>query len=198
MSETLTTTDPADPADPTDDLATLLARREHARPNRVTWVLLVLLVLGVGAVGGAFAEKRFGPASSSTPDLSALLANGGPPAGFFPGGAGGFGGSGGSGAAAGTTTPSDATTGTIKLVDGSHVYVTDAGGNTVTILVPSSATLSTQKVITLDDLSVGDTITVSGQTANDGSITATSLTRGAPATPVRSTATPTATPTPTR
>jgi hypothetical protein len=120
-----------------DDLASLLLKREHARPNRVTWALLTLLVLAIGFAGGALAYDRFGPAASGSsgglPDFSAI--------GGFPGGlpgapgstasgsstsGGASGGGNGNGGA-----PAGFTAGTVKLVDGDHLYLTDATGATV-------------------------------------------------------------------
>lgn len=150
-----------------DDLATLLAKREHARPNRLTWALLVLLVLAVGFAGGAFVEKRTASTSSSLPDFAALMAGGGPPAGLggnFPGG--------GASAAGGVTT------GTVKLVDGTSLYITDADGNTVKVVVPESVPVTTQSQTSLDDLVTGSTVIIRGETGDDGTLTATSVSEG--------------------
>lgn len=165
-----------------DDLATLLRRREHARPTRVTWVLLTLLVLLVGFVGGAFANQRWGASSSSSPSGFS-----GPPAGFtmptaFPGGA----------VAAGAGSGS-ATVGTVKLVDGRRLYLTDSSGATVIVSVPKTASVTAQEDISLAGLSAGTSVTVQGTTAEDGSITATSVTEGSPA---PSAVTPSASPSP--
>ena len=156
-----------------DDLATLLAKREHARPNRLTWALLVLLVLAVGFAGGAFVEKRTASTSSSLPDFAALMAGGGPPAGLggnFPGGG------------ASATGLADVTTGTVKLVDGTNLYITDADGNTVKVVVPESASVTSQSEASLTDLAPGSTVIIRGETADDGTVTATSVAENAPET----------------
>jgi hypothetical protein len=153
-----------------DDLASLLAKREHARPNKVTWVLLTLAVLMVGFAGGALANQKFG-ASTSSPSF------GGFPAGFTPPGLSST--SGGAGAAAGFPGAGGGfgglTVGTVKLVDGTNVYVATNDGATVKVKVPASATLTAQKDIELTDLSAGTTVMVRGETASDGTVTATSV-----------------------
>jgi hypothetical protein len=153
-----------------DDLASLLAKREHARPNKATWILLTFLVLMVGFAGGALANQKFGspstgrsfsgfPAGFTPPGLSSTSGGGGAPAGF-PGTGGGFG---------------NLTVGTVKLVDGTNIYVATNAGATVKVKVPTSATITAQKDITLSDLSAGTTVTVRGETASDGTVTATSV-----------------------
>ncbi len=157
----------SDHATGADDLATLLARREHARPNRVTWVLLTLVVLTVGFIGGAFVEKRNGSSGTSLPGFAALrVAGGGPLAG-----AGGAlpGGQGAAGALAGITT------GTVKLVDGRNLYVTDAAGNTVKVVVPDTASVTSQLDASLTDLAAGTAVVIHGDAAADGTVTATSV-----------------------
>ena len=160
-----------------DDLATLLAKREHARPNRLTWVLLVLLVIAVGFAGGAFVEKRNASSSSGLPDFAAMraggdFAGGGAfPGGTLPGGAGP--------GAATTTTAGAVTTGTVKLVDGTSLYITDADGHTVKVVVPETVPVTTQSQTSLGDLTAGSTVIIQGETGDDGTLTATSVSEGA-------------------
>lgn len=169
-----------------ENLATLLAKREHAKPNRATWALLTLIVLAVGFVGGAFAQSTWGASSSSTSGLPDFAAMGGsfPGAGGssstasagtgttgnqqggFPGGQGGFGGGG-------------MTFGTITSVDGNTLTITDSSGKAVTVAVPSSATVTANQEVSLAELAAGDTVIVRGETGDDGTITATSVTEGA-------------------
>ncbi|MBK9739673.1 MAG: hypothetical protein IPO93_09175 [Actinobacteria bacterium] len=163
-------TDAVDETDATDDdLATLLRRREHARPNRLTWVLLTLLVLMVGFVGGAFASQKWGGSSSTATGFPGLPE--GMPAGFAVSGAG-------PGAAA-QGMPAGMTIGTVKLVDGQRLYVTDASGATVIVTVPKTATVTSQTDVPLSDLATGDSVVVRGETADDGTVTATSVSEGA-------------------
>jgi hypothetical protein len=166
------------PAGDGDDLATLLARRQHARPNRLTWSLLVLLVLSAGFIGGAFAQKQLGPSGSSgVPDFAALMAGGGPPAGTgFPG----------SGSGDGTltegdpTSGGDTTTGTVTLVDGMNLYLTDSSGRTVKVVVPPTASVTGQEEVALSELAAGTSVLVQGEAGSDGTVTATSVAQADP------------------
>jgi hypothetical protein len=180
-----------------DDLASLLAKRQHARPNRATWVLLVLMVLAVGFVGGAFAQKTWGPTSSTSglPDFAAL-------GGGFPG-AGGTGTAGGTGATGGTGTSGATggtggtgsaggqqpgafpgggfggmTIGTLTAVDGNTLTITGQDGTTTTVTVPDSADVTASKKVPLSGLTVGETVIVSGEAGDDGTVTASSVSQG--------------------
>lgn len=160
-----------------DDLATLLQRREHAKPTRLTWVLLTLLVLTIGFIGGAVAGQRLGATTSPSGGSFAM------PAGMptsFPSGAG-FPGGLGDGTAA--DTGGSGTSGTVKLVDGENLYLTDSSGNTVKVIVPSTATVTSQRAAELADLKPGATVLVSGETADDGTVTASSVAAAALPTP---------------
>lgn len=165
-----------------DDLASLLQRREHARPTRLTWVLLTLLVLTVGFIGGAFAGQQLGTSTSSGGTAFAMPA--GMPTSFPFGDA----------VAGDAALDPGMTTGTIKLVDGQNLYLTDSSGNTVKVLVPKTAAITSQETASLADLAVGTTVLVQGETATDGTVTATSVAdAGLPAsTPVSSSAAPAA------
>jgi hypothetical protein len=151
-----------------DDLTSLLAKREHAKPNRVTWALLTLLVLCVGFVGGAVAYQKFAPSSTgSNAGFPGTLPAGFPGFGALPGAATT---QSGTSAAAGTST-----TGTIKLVDGTNLYLTTATGETVKVKVDASAQVTQQKPSSLANLAPGVEVTVSGASAADGTVTATSV-----------------------
>lgn len=160
-----------------DDLASLLQRREHARPTRLTYLLLALVVLAVGFVGGAVTFQRFGPSAASGTAFPM-----GPPTGMTAGQAAGQGLPGqalpGQGAMAGITA------GTVALVDGRHLYVTDTGGETVKITVPRAATVTAQEDVRLADLAIGTSVIVRGAAEGDGTITASSVAEGGlPGTP---------------
>jgi hypothetical protein len=92
--------------------------------------------------------------------------------------------------------PAGMTVGTVKLVDGQKLYVTDASGATVIVTVPATATVTSQAEIPLSGLSAGDSVVVRGEAAADGSVTATSVAEGAlPGGPAGGPATSTTTPT---
>jgi hypothetical protein len=147
--------------------AELLARRRKKLPA----VTAALAVAG-GLVGGVEAQKHWG--ASSSPAAT------GRPAGFagFAGrggaaGGGGFPGFGGAGSAGG-----GATNGTVTLIKGSTLYVTDASGNTV--LVHTTAQSSVKKTVagTTKTIHPGDSVTVTGTQNKDGSYSAQAITIG--------------------
>ncbi len=129
------------------------------------------------------------------PDPAALGHDGDVRAGErFPGGTGGAGGyggrqgftgTGGQGQgqeqqqqpAAGTTETSAATTeGTVKLVNGTTVYIVTSDGRTITVKTSDGTTVQLATDGALSDLAEGDTVTVAGATAGDSSVTATTIT----------------------
>lgn len=178
-------------ADPEDERHDGLAEElAHAAPkrwwNRGTVVLAALVLLGGGFVGGLQVQKHWGTASSSS----------GFPAGFGAGGAGRYGGGTGRGAGAygggafggGGFTPggsasggnapaaSSGTTGTVKLVDGTTIYVQTQDGNLVTVNTNGKTTVSAASKSTVKSIKAGQKVTVQGATGSDGSVTATSVT----------------------
>jgi Cu/Ag efflux protein CusF len=70
----------------------------------------------------------------------------------------------------------NATTGTIKLVDGTTVYITLASGDIATVKTSASTTVRAEQSVKLNDLKVGQTVSVQGTTGSDGIITATTVT----------------------
>lgn len=181
-----TVIEPIDSVDPEaamekehDDLATLLRKREHAKPNRFTYVVLGLLIVAVGFGAGAWAQSKWGASSSAGGGLPDFAAGGNFPA-FGGAGAGTGTDTGtGTGGFAGGGFGGGATFGTVKLVDGSTLYITDASGNTVTVKVPNTATVTSQETVALSDLAAGDTVIIRGETADDGTVTAQSVSEGA-------------------
>jgi hypothetical protein len=116
---------------------------------------------GTGATGTGGA----GATGTGTGTGAATGAGGG---GFGGGRGGGFGGGAGGGAGGGVT-------GTVKLVDGVNVYVTDTSGNVVKVATNSASQLTKTDPATTKDVAPGDIVTVRGAQNTDGSYTATSL-----------------------
>jgi hypothetical protein len=146
-----------------DDLSEqLAAKAPHRYTNRFTAVFAGAVLLVGGFLGGVQVEKHFGTKASGTPVVF--------PSGFRN--AGGFGGGNGGGGAGG-----GGTTGTVKLVDGSTVYVTTASGDVVIVHVTGNTTVTTAGSV--KDLTAGSTVTVTGQTGSDGSVTATRIVKTA-------------------
>ncbi len=138
-----------------DDLTDQLAARAPRRlANRATVFLAGAVLLIGGFVAGAQVEKNFGhvpAAAAATPTA-------------FPTGGRNFGGAAGGG---------NATTGTVKFVDGTTVYVTTSNGDVVTVKTDGNTTITQPG--TVKDLPVGATVTVTGQTGTDGTVTATRI-----------------------
>lgn len=187
--EARTHTDPA-LVGPADDDLDLLA--ERAKPGRLTYVLVGLIAAGLVFLGGVWAQKHFGSSSAST-RAGAFAAAGGANraegfgAGGFGGtrggegfGAGGFAGAGaGGGTASGTSGSASAVpvvVGTVTRIAGTTMTVENLGGKSVTVKVPSTATISIKagKSLTGAGLRKGATVSVSGSTSS-GVVTATSV-----------------------
>ena len=136
-------------------------------------VALVVAVVGAGAfIGGLEAQKHWGSSSGSGSGASggaasALAARLGR-AGTGAGAAGsqrGFGGGG-------------ATVGTVDVIKGSTLYVTDAGGNTVKVLTSAASAVSKTVSTTVKAIHPGDTVVVRGTAGKAGAISAESITLG--------------------
>ncbi|MEV7211987.1 hypothetical protein AB0O31_02680 [Kitasatospora cineracea] len=159
---------------------------ELAAPPRrkLPWPTLVLagcVVAVLSFAGGVWYQKDNGTSTGTGNRASATN-------GRFPGGTGtGRGGYGGgqNGQAGGTgngQAPGGAaggfTRGTVKSVDGSTVYLTEADGTTVKITTGDSTKVTTTKEGKVGDLQPGQSVTVMGSKAEDGSYNATQLTEG--------------------
>jgi hypothetical protein len=142
-------------ADP-EFVATLQKRRLTTRATRV---LLSLIILGLGFVLGAYVQEQRNPSTAAASGLPAgledLFAGGAPPAD-----AGATGG---------------ALTGTVTLVDGNNVYITDAQGNVTKIVTTADTAIKVNKDGTLADLGPSKSVTVEGSQNADGTYSATSI-----------------------
>ena len=151
--------------DPFDDDLTERVAALAPRPfPRTTLALVGLVVLVSGFVGGILVQKSYGQAAptAAANNFPANL----PAGGAFPGQAG-----------QGRGTPSASpTTGTVKLVDGTTVYLTLANGDIATVKTSDSTAVAVQQPAALKDLKVGQTVTVQGTAGTDGIIAATRVT----------------------
>ncbi|WP_330300203.1 DUF5666 domain-containing protein [Streptomyces sp. NBC_00503] len=70
------------------------------------------------------------------------------------------------------------TTGTVKLVDGTTLYVTDAQGNVVKITTDNNTQITEAKSGKVSDLQPGQTVTVRGSQSPSGDVAATTVAQG--------------------
>jgi hypothetical protein len=171
-----------DPFD--DDLGDQLAASAPRRiANRATVVLAgAVLVIG-GFIGGALVQKHVGTPAAA----SANTTGGGNLAGGFAGGNGGQGRRGGQGTGSGTGTgsgsdqtaaPASGTlTGTVKLIDGTTIYIQTSDGRTVTVRTTGSTSVQITQPGTVKDLAVGSTVTVEAPDSEADTVTATKVTK---------------------
>lgn len=152
-----------------DDVDVFVAPRRRRVLSSATWALLIALVGAGGFVAGVKAQRHSGGATTSVAALANAFRNGGGPAGAT-----------GVAGASGTNAPTGgggagATVGSIKLVDGDNVYVSDAQGNIVKVHVASTVAVSITKSGTVADLKAGANVLVRGAAGADGTVEATSV-----------------------
>ncbi|MFG1866738.1 hypothetical protein [Micromonospora arborensis] len=146
--------------------------------NRATPVLGALVLVLAGFLGGVHVQQRWGEPSSTAGSSRAGFPGGFPTA--FPGAAGrGQNGAGqnGAGAPGGATAPAT-TSGKVKLVDGGTLYVETADGTVVTVRTTDDTAVRVAEVSKLTALKAGQSVTVQGGPAADGTVTATTVTAG--------------------
>ncbi|MEU5871444.1 hypothetical protein AB0A73_07750 [Glycomyces sp. NPDC047369] len=152
-----------------DDLEQALAKRRPWTNRATKWIAAAVLVAG-GFAGGIAVQQQWGATdtaaqadSGAFPDMSAM-GDGGFPGGEMPGGFGG-----------------QATTGTVTGVDGTTVTIETEDGTVVTVETGEDTAVTSSDAIDLGALAEGDTVTVTGETADDGTVTADALERTASA-----------------
>ncbi len=136
---------------------------------------LIGAVVAAGAFyGGVMTEKNH--VTATTVSAGARARTAGTTATTTAGGrtsttgaAGAAGGAGGGGAGAG------ATVGTVKLIDGTNVYVADATGNVTKVATTAQSAITITSTGTAKNIKPGDTVVVTGPTGADGTITATAI-----------------------
>ena len=135
-----------------------------AKGLRLPWPvagLLVLLLAFGGLWAGAYMQRS---SSSSSSSASPFALPGGTATARGAGGTGGFPGASSSG-----------TSGTVTDIIGSTLYVTTASGDLVAVTVGSNTTVDRNAKSSLAALQPGDTVTVQGTKAKDGTVTASSV-----------------------
>jgi hypothetical protein len=159
----------------TQDLASALSGPPpSARALRLTRVLVAGLILALGFAGGVLADQTWGVSGGASGPIAARpmgMPTGMPTGLPNPGAAGG---SATTGTAGGTGTGPTTTTGTVTLVDGSVIYLTDPTGTQTRVEVGDKATITKTSNTTLSTIDKGDTVTATG-TTDDDSLVATSV-----------------------
>jgi hypothetical protein len=159
------------PLDDDDELTAVLTRRPRAKLPSVTLILAAIVVASAGFLGGALVGKHYG--SSGSGNLAAafrgLAARATSSA--SPGASGGTGG----GFAGGGFAGGNATIGTIKLIDGSIVYVETSSGDVVQVATSSGTKVTASETIPVKSLTPGETVIVEGSKNSSGAIAATSI-----------------------
>jgi hypothetical protein len=150
------------------DLNALLVAKDPRRHTpRLTLGLAGLVLVAGGFVGGVQVEKSHNHGGGSgTTGRSGFARRG---TGF---GARGTGGSGGGLAGGGIAV------GTVKLVDGSTIYLQEANGQIATVTTSRSTTVSVSHSGTVSQLTPGSTVVVSGSPGANGTLQANSITQG--------------------
>ncbi|MEX1009674.1 MAG: hypothetical protein WD271_17790 [Acidimicrobiia bacterium] len=168
-----TTNPPGDALIEAEPLAvrdTLPISRRSRTTTGLTIGLLVAFGISAGFLVGVLIEKNQNNSTTSGADSFAALAQ------SFGAGGAGAGGAGAANAVPGGAGFGGGTSGQIKLIDGTNLYIVDAQGNTVKVSTSPSSTISTAQTTTLDALELGDTVVVRGTTGTDGTVSATSIT----------------------
>jgi hypothetical protein len=159
-----------------DELVTEIIARRKRRAPKLTLALVVLVAAGGSFALGALAQRHWGSsraasggrASAFAAFASRAGAAGAGGAASRTGGFGGFGGFGGGGVE----------TGTVTLIKGSTLYVTDSTGNTVLVKTTPGSSVTRTVGGSVTSIVPGDTVTVVGTRAANGSYTARSISIG--------------------
>lgn len=137
------------------DLAAQLAAAAPRRWwNRATIYLGAAALLVGGFVAGAQVQKEYGQTTPASPAANFVRDGGGQQ----------------------QQQQQQATTGKVKLVDGTTVYVETANGDVVTVRTNGQTTVQEAATGSLKNLAAGDTVTVQGQSGGDGTVTASTVT----------------------
>jgi hypothetical protein len=142
-------------------------RRRTKLITRSGAALIAVSIAGLGFLGGVQVQKS---QDDSTGTNTAGFPGGGAPGGAAPGGRTPGGAQPGAGAQGG------ATIGEVSSVDGSTIYVKDTTGNTVRVKARDNAKVSRTAKADADEIHPGDTVVIQGETADSGTVVATSVT----------------------
>jgi hypothetical protein len=156
----------------------------HRTWPKTTLALFVGVLMAVAFTGGVLAQKKNDAGLTSAATSLPAGFPGGNFGGGAPGGGGGGAPGGGGTAAGGTSTTTGAATngpvlvGTVVSVSGAATTVTvkDLGGTTHTVTTTGTTTVTKQAQKKVTDLAAGDTVSINGERATNGSVAATAFT----------------------
>jgi hypothetical protein len=163
-----------------DHLAEKISKGSYRWFNKGTAVLGIVLLFSSGVASGIWYSKR--PTSTTT--SNGTLSFGSVGASNFGGNFGGGnrrsrnGGSGVSANFGGFGGGGSSTQGTITKIQGNTIYLRGADGQAITVKADSTTPVIAATTSKLNELKVGDAVTVSGQVGNDGTITPTAVSKG--------------------
>ena len=167
----MATTDVADSPEVEDDYfeEELPERPIRRRFGPITWIMVGLAMAAIAFYAGVRVEKHNVGSSSSSSNLSSLISRFRTAAGARgTGGTGGgatFGGGGGG-----------AASGSITLIDGNNIYVTQSDGSVVKVITNPASQFSVTSSGTIANLHPGDNVTVTGPNDGSGNVTALTVT----------------------
>jgi hypothetical protein len=161
------------PLDNDDELTAVLTRRPRAKLPSLTLVLVSLVVASAGFLGGIVVGKHYGSSGSAASAFSRFAAGASATARTGSGSGAGLGGRGGG--AGGEFAAGNATIGTIKLIDGSTVYVQTPIGDIVQVSTSAGTKVTASSTVRVKDLQPGETVIVEGSKNSTGGVTATSI-----------------------
>lgn len=200
----MTAIHPETPADD-DFVTEIIARRKRRTPGLTLALIVLVAAAAAfiggieaqkhwghtasssGASGGSRAANlealaaRFGITGATGAGATPRRAFGGAGSGGATGFGGGSGGSGATGFGGGSGATGfggfggSATTGTVTLIKGSTLYVTDASGNTVKVRTSPSSAVTKTVTGSVKTLLPGQTVTILGTQGKDGTVTARSI-----------------------
>ena len=162
---------PADPA-PDDSEFVELPPKRHV--PAVTKLLVVGILVAVSFAGGVLVQKQHDASQTSAPSAFTGGAGGFP---AFLAGAGATSGAPSTGRGSSTTASGPVLVGTVESVSGGDITVKDLGGKTHSVRTGATTGLAVTGADWSTSLPPGTTVSIEGTKADDGTVTATTITR---------------------
>jgi hypothetical protein len=149
-------------------------RRRLVAGNPIVLSLLGVLLIACGFIGGVLVEKGETSSSSSTGSAASLVSRFRALRGAAGAGAGASSGA-ASSSPGGFTRP---TAGTVAYLAGSTLYVTNSEGNTIKVTTSPGTSVTKTVKASIDGIHPGETVTITGETAKNGTVDAESISVG--------------------